>query len=48
MPENTPILDCLTEMTAVSIAEGSLEAREHCSRGWPRSSQAARPMRPTS
>jgi alkylhydroperoxidase/carboxymuconolactone decarboxylase family protein YurZ len=29
MPENTPVLDCLTEMTAVSLAEGSLEAREH-------------------
>ena len=29
MPENTPVLDCLTDMTAVSIAEGSLEAREH-------------------
>ena len=29
MPQNTPVLDCLTDMTAVSIAEGSLEAREH-------------------
>jgi alkylhydroperoxidase/carboxymuconolactone decarboxylase family protein YurZ len=29
MSENTPVLDCLTDMTAISIAEGSLEAREH-------------------
>ena len=29
MPENTPVLDCITDMTAISIAEGSLEAREH-------------------
>ena len=48
MPENTPILDCLTEMTAVSIAEGSLEAREHMLARLAASSQSARPMRPTS
>jgi len=29
MPEDTPVLDTLAEMTAVSVANGSLEAREH-------------------
>src|SRR6478735_1802931 len=29
MTEATPVLDALTEITAVSIAEGSLPAREH-------------------
>jgi alkylhydroperoxidase/carboxymuconolactone decarboxylase family protein YurZ len=29
MSENTPVLDCLADMTAISIAEGSLGAREH-------------------
>jgi hypothetical protein len=29
MPEDTPVLDTLAEITAVSIEHGSLEAREH-------------------
>jgi alkylhydroperoxidase/carboxymuconolactone decarboxylase family protein YurZ len=29
MPEDTPVLDTLAEITAASIAHGSLEAREH-------------------
>jgi alkylhydroperoxidase/carboxymuconolactone decarboxylase family protein YurZ len=29
MADNTPVLDCLTDMTAVSLAGGGLEAREH-------------------
>src|SRR6476620_4606518 len=29
MTENPPVLDCLTDMTAFSIAEGSLGARGH-------------------
>jgi alkylhydroperoxidase/carboxymuconolactone decarboxylase family protein YurZ len=29
MPENTPVLDSLAAITAVSLAEGTLEAREH-------------------
>lgn len=29
MTEGTPVLDALTEMTAVSIADGTLQAREH-------------------
>ena len=29
MPEDTPVLDTLAEMTAASLEHGSLEAREH-------------------
>jgi hypothetical protein len=29
MPEDTPVLNTLAEMTAVSIANSNLEAREH-------------------
>ena len=29
MPENTPVLDSLVALNAVSLAEGTLEAREH-------------------
>ena len=29
MPEDTPVLDTLAEMTAVSVANSNLEAREH-------------------
>jgi len=29
MPEDTPVIDALTEMTAVSLAHGTLSAREH-------------------
>ncbi len=29
MPEDTPVLDTLAEITAVSIEHGTLEAREH-------------------
>ena len=29
MPENTPVLDSLAAITAVSLVEGTLEAREH-------------------
>jgi hypothetical protein len=29
MPEDTPVLDTLAEITAVSIANSNLEAREH-------------------
>jgi hypothetical protein len=29
MPEDTPVLDTLAEITAVSIAHSNLEAREH-------------------
>ncbi|MGO4360942.1 carboxymuconolactone decarboxylase family protein [Terrabacter sp. 2TAF16] len=29
MSENTPVLDCLADMTAVSLVEGGLGAREH-------------------
>jgi alkylhydroperoxidase/carboxymuconolactone decarboxylase family protein YurZ len=29
MPENTPVLDSLLALTAVSLEEGTLEAREH-------------------
>src|SRR3974390_763904 len=29
MPDDTPVLDTLAEMTAVSVEHGSLEAREH-------------------
>ena len=29
MPENTPVLDSLAAITAVSLVEGTLDAREH-------------------
>jgi alkylhydroperoxidase/carboxymuconolactone decarboxylase family protein YurZ len=29
MPEDTPVLDTLTDITAVSIARSTLEARDH-------------------
>jgi alkylhydroperoxidase/carboxymuconolactone decarboxylase family protein YurZ len=29
MPDDTPVLDALAEITAVSIAHGTLDAREH-------------------
>jgi alkylhydroperoxidase/carboxymuconolactone decarboxylase family protein YurZ len=29
MPEDTPVLDTLSEITAASVDHGSLEAREH-------------------
>ena len=29
MPEDTPVLDTLAEMTAVSLEHGNLEGREH-------------------
>ena len=29
MPDDRPVLDTLTEITAASVVHGSLEAREH-------------------
>jgi alkylhydroperoxidase/carboxymuconolactone decarboxylase family protein YurZ len=29
MPDDTPVLDALADITAVSVAHGTLEAREH-------------------
>ena len=48
MPENTPVLDCLTDMTAISIAEAASKPANTCWRGWPRSSRSARQMPPIS